>query len=536
MQHSDDSEGTRGIRLDGVHCRRARRALGLTQEQLSSLTHGQDRLSLPTIKRAEGGAAIDLSSARILAKTLRCELRELTPETFTATGSHPDVDHPLDQTRRVALAIMPFTHTSRASKPDGRTSFFGDGIAEDLLLRLHGSWFPTISYRSMSRYSGRRVDPRDVGEQLNARYVVTGTMHRSRATLRTSVQLIDTLANTLIWTAEYEGKVRDVPRFHHDLSVSIAAAIGGTILDKEANMAAALSKHQPTALESSLRGAWHYYRTTAQDAQLARRYLRRAITRDPLLRHARYWLCMTFAQELSHQWAENPRHTLTDMTACCDDFRRWFPRDPYMLTAMAYRAVYSGEREAAINYLEEAISINQNLAVTRSLFGQVLAMANRPTEAIAELQVALQLSPLDPRRDAFKLAIGLCHFVLADYENMVRWCELAIRDAETSGLAHAALACGLVYLGNRDGALRVVKRMQALGIQCRGLGILMSSTDPDIAGRFMRGLRLAGLRLDTAAQSIIVSTNPRPMKLDARKAKSLGDFMQPGERSNPSPE
>ena len=488
----------RGVQLDGTRCRELRRQQGLTQERLAETSRGPEAISLATVKRAERGATIDLVSASALARLLKVELEELTlapTRASESTGDEHDTTRELP--RSVAIAVLPFEALTDSAETGAPADYFCDGLMDDLVCRLGGWWFPVISRASTARYRGRRVDPCDAAAQLDARYIVSGTLRQHSGRVRITVELTNAERKSVLWTGQVNGAGNDILDLQAEMSVALSSHLGGRILDDAAtNALAAESGRDSDAWNTALRGAWHYYRNTPQDTGRAREYLTAALRQEPRLRCAYYWLCMTYQQELLHQWSRAPRQTLDQLVGCAREFRKRYPHDPYMHTAEAYAFVYSGQRDAAHFALEEAIGAEPNITPARALYGQVLAMENRPEQAISQLQTALALSPLDPRTHAFKTGLALSYFVAGRYEETIKWAQLAIADSEEFGLAHATLACGRAYLGDRDGAKRALEKMQRLASPESNqiMSLLMAATDPGLRERFLHGLELAGLQ------------------------------------------
>ena len=121
---------------------------------------------------------------------------------------------------RPAVAVLPFANLS----PNADESFFADGLAEDLIERL-SSWrvFPVIARTSSFNYRDAGADLRSVGEALNARYIVEGSVRRVDDRIRVSARLIDAPSGEDVWSDSYEGDVDDVFELQDELSAMIAA-------------------------------------------------------------------------------------------------------------------------------------------------------------------------------------------------------------------------------------------------------------------------------------------------------------------------
>ena len=89
---------------------------------------------------------------------------------------------------RLSIVVLPFANISGDAKQD----YFVDGMIESLttdLSRIAGSF--VIARNSAFSYKGKSPDVRQVGRDLNVRYVLEGSVQRSGKRLRVNVQLID---------------------------------------------------------------------------------------------------------------------------------------------------------------------------------------------------------------------------------------------------------------------------------------------------------------------------------------------------------
>jgi adenylate cyclase len=101
-----------------------------------------------------------------------------------AAASLPNSER-LDDRR--AIEVLPFVNFGG----DPEQEYFADGITEDIISMLAG-WraFPVIARDSTFTFKGKAVDIKKVGEQLGARYLVEGSVRKSRHRVRITAQLI----------------------------------------------------------------------------------------------------------------------------------------------------------------------------------------------------------------------------------------------------------------------------------------------------------------------------------------------------------
>ena len=83
--------------------------------------------------------------------------------------------------------VLPFTNIGGGPEQE----YFVDGVTESLttdLSRISGSF--VIGRNTAFTYKGKHVDLKQIGRNLNVRYVLEGSVQRSGNCLRVNVQLI----------------------------------------------------------------------------------------------------------------------------------------------------------------------------------------------------------------------------------------------------------------------------------------------------------------------------------------------------------
>ena len=469
------------MKLDGARCREARTRLGFSRTRLAELARGDEPLSEATIKRAEAGQAVYLDTARRLAEVLRVPLQRLLLNPAPISGRILSVDAP-------AVAVLPF----RAEAEDER--HFTDGLAEDLTIRLGRAFFPVIARGSSFRFREPNPDRRMLREQLAARYVVEGSVRRDGERVRVAAVLTDTESETQLWADLFEARGAGLFEMQDRLSSSIARAVGQAVFSRESARVLRQDPADLAAWELSLRGAWHFYAGSREANLTARGLFQRALEQDSFLPQAWYCLALTYQKELIYQWGNDAGAALEHLTACGIEFERRFPNDPWAHVVAAYGCVYRGDRTTAMSRLTEAIELDPNSVACRSLYGQTLAMAREPDLGIAQLEVALRLSPKDPELPSFHLALALCHFAAARYSESILWAERSLQARPEAAFCHGTIGAAYAHLGDLAAARKAIADMARVGpgMTLRGFTASIVSTHPEIAERYLSGLKLAG--------------------------------------------
>ena len=127
---------------------------------------------------------------------------------------------------RPVLAVLPFENEGGAPED----AYFADGIAEELIAELSSwRWFPILSRDSSFDRTHAALPAFARAAALGARYAVTGRLLRAGDSSRLTVELLDTAANTQLWSASYAGDA--------------AAAVPHAVRDRFRNLRA----HRPRA-------------------------------------------------------------------------------------------------------------------------------------------------------------------------------------------------------------------------------------------------------------------------------------------------
>jgi TolB-like protein len=123
--------------------------------------------------------------------------------------------------------VLPFANLSGDPEQD----YFVDGVTESLttdLSRISGSF--VIARNSAFSYKGKSIDVRQVGRELNIRYVLEGSVQRSGNRLRVNVQLIDAENGQHLWAERFEKPVADLFDMQNEIVSRLARTLGANSL------------------------------------------------------------------------------------------------------------------------------------------------------------------------------------------------------------------------------------------------------------------------------------------------------------------
>jgi len=117
-----------------------------------------------------------------------------------------------------SIAVLPFVDEG----PNAGAEFLDDEIGESLVNSLTKLPKLRVVPRSvMVGYKGRNVDPRQVGQELSVRAVVTGRIRRHGDTISIQADLIDLDSVSQIWGQHYDRRLADILLVQEEISRDI---------------------------------------------------------------------------------------------------------------------------------------------------------------------------------------------------------------------------------------------------------------------------------------------------------------------------
>jgi TolB-like protein len=140
----------------------------------------------------------------------------------------------------------------RLSK-DPDQDYFADGITENLTTEL--SRFPNsfvIARNTAFTYKGKSVDAKEIGKELDVRYVLEGSVQRDQNRVRVNAQLIDTESGAHLWADRFEEDVSDLFKLQDQVVARLANSLGYELVKAEAEKAS--RSKNPDAVDLTMRG------------------------------------------------------------------------------------------------------------------------------------------------------------------------------------------------------------------------------------------------------------------------------------------
>jgi serine/threonine protein kinase/Tfp pilus assembly protein PilF len=331
------------------------------------------------------------------AAELRADLKRLKRD--LDSSRHPSTDktesspaHPAaaPATTSKSVAVLYFENQG-GSKED---EYLRDGITEDVITELSKiRGLNTFSRPTVLAFRDKSVTPAQVGQQLGAAYVLTGTLRRAGARLRINAQLVDTRTDFPLWSERFDREMKDVFEVQDEIARKIAEALRVTLSPQELEALAVKPTENLQAYDLYLRGKRYARRQTRQDLEFALQMFENAVAMDPsfaLAYAACANACAMFYCNFSRDqvWVERAREASGKAVAL-----RWDL--PEVQVSQAW-VLYAAElHDEAVRMVRKAIERRRDCEGAYYLLCRSLFAAGRHQEVLDVAESAIEASGED---------------------------------------------------------------------------------------------------------------------------------------------
>jgi non-specific serine/threonine protein kinase len=362
-----------------------------------------------------------------------------------------------------SIAVLYFENVSGIKEDE----YLRDGITEDILTELSKiKGLRIFSRATILPYRDKAVTPRQIGQQMNAAFVLTGSLRRAGARLRINAQLVDTGTDFPLWSERYDREMKDVFEVQDDIAHSIAEALRITLTPQEQQALAAKPTDDLHAYDLYLRGKSYARRLTRQDMDFALQMFENAVAIDPKFALAHAAIANVCAQYFYHY----------------DRDRRWIDR----AVAAAKRASDLG------NDLPEVLVAESWILHAESKFDEALERVRAAIDRKSDTEGAWYL-------------LGRTLFAAGRYQETVDMADAALKAAGDDYNVYIPIKNAMGALGKTELARNIVLQRKAI------LEEHVSKVPEDARGRLLLALDYAEMgRKDDANREATLAAALRP--------------------------
>ena len=431
--------------------------------------------------------------------------------------SSPPATH---SSEKASIAVLPFENIGNDPKWDR----FADGITEDIITDLsHSKDLIVIARNSTEVYKGQPVDIRQIGRDLNVKYVLEGSIQSLGERIRVTAQLIEAASGSHIWSERYDRPVDDLFEVQNDVTQRIAATIAGSegaVAEAERTLLRRKPPANLTAFGTYLLAMEAKHKVTRESLIEAEGLFRKALELDPQLARAYYGLATVQMYLIDLGLAPSVDEAMSTMMEAAEKAVALDPDDGKTHLALGGAYVYQGKAEQALAEFDRAETLSPSDADLLLVIAWSIPGFGETDRAVSLAEQALKLNPHYP--DWYNQGLSYVFFFGEQYDKSVKY-RLLVK--EPAALDYAFLAMAYAYLGrtgDAEAGAANVKKLDPTWIAERYLSEGGGYAEKE-AQLLVNGARMAGLPACVPADKLKQMPNLiRVKSCDEERAKIAG--------------
>jgi TolB-like protein/Tfp pilus assembly protein PilF len=343
---------------------------------------------------------------------------------------------------RRSLVVLPFGNIGGVPEQE----YFVDGITESLttdLSRISGAF--VIGHSTAFSYKGKSPDLKQVGRELNVRYVLEGSVQRSGNRMRVNVQLIEAETGGHLWADRFDKPVSDFFDMQDEIVARLANALNAQLVFAEARRAQ--QAPNPDSMDLYFQGMSAYNRgVTPSNLLEARTLFERALALDPGNVDAIVGAALVNGMFAGAHMSDDRATHLGEAEALAVKALSIAPDNALAHLCLGVAQIFTNRAAHGIQEFERALAIDRNLVAAHAYIGMAKNFVGRGDEAAAHIEDALRLSPRDSAVYLWRTFNGSVKIFLAKDEEAIGELRRAIEANRNYAVAHLLLAVALAGL------------------------------------------------------------------------------------------
>ena len=349
---------------------------------------------------------------------------------------------------RLSIVVLPFANMSG----DPEQEYFVDGVTESLttdLSRIGGSF--VIARNTAFTYKGKHVDVKQVGRELNVRYVLEGSVQRSGQRLRVSVQLIDAESGNHLWAERFDKPLTDFFDMQDEIVARLASALPWQLFAAEARHAD--RKLNPDSMDLCFQGwAWLNKSFMSDHFTTARGLFERAAALDPANEWGSIGVAAVDLDVALNLFPDDRAARLAAAEAALTQALSRAPDNAIAHLLLGIVQIWTNRAPQGVRECERALELDRNLADAHAQLGGAKISVGQAEDAEAHIQEALRLSPRDTLVYQWYMYAGWAKLSLGREEEAIAWLRRSIETNRNYSLSHFFLAAALARIGRMSEA------------------------------------------------------------------------------------
>lgn len=300
----------------------------------------------------------------------------------------------IDEAAMPSIAVLPFSNMSGDPEQD----HFADGLVEDILTTLSKlSGLRVIARNSTFVYKGRAVDVREVGRELDVRYVLEGSVRKDGNRIRISAQLIEATTGAHVWANRYDRALDDLFALQDEITLLLATEMQVHLTEGEQARLRYTTTSNFEAWSWWVQGLAHFRGPVTRDRLTgARSCWEQALALDPSSAPLNAALAFIHASDARFGWWEDCETALRKGEAYVERGLAIDPTNPDIHTSSSMLLLVRRRHDDALAEARKAVDLGPGSADVATFASFVFTCSGHAEEAVQQIERAMKLSPKFP--------------------------------------------------------------------------------------------------------------------------------------------
>jgi TolB-like protein len=395
------------------------------------------------------------------------------------------------------ILVLPFENLSG----DPSIDYVTDGVTEEIMLKLSAFNLFVIASQTTWYYRDVSRKPEALTAEIDARYVLTGSVRTTPERVRIAARLVDRGTGAQLWAAAYDEdlSVATLLAIQEKIANEVAATIAvpyGPIYEQELARVARKPPEHLDTYDCVLK--YYAYRRTLDPPLHGETVacFQNAVVREPMFADAWAGLALLYLDE--YVFGYSPQVAATGPLERAREAARSaldIDGENFLANlALARVRFFSGDLEGFARSADRVLALDANNAESLALIGTLIAISGPSERALPLVHKALALSPRPP--GLYYLALAVTDLRAGRADDALSW---ALRiDAPNWFITPLIVAASAGLAERHDVASRATARLLELYpdfARDARAELAKWQVDPPLLDKILRGLRAAGLEV-----------------------------------------
>lgn len=370
-------------------------------------------------------------------------------------------------------------------------------LSRDLLVAISRfRWIATKSSGTTLLHRMHGMSAASIAQLIGARFAVDGHLRRRMNSITITVELIDVISDTIVWTERFTAEIGANEEYSDRLISKLACRMEVRLRGYEANRASQLPLEGLGAQELALRGLRGMYALSPNSYEEANNLFERARRLIPHLSVAYSWnalwdiFCYGQGWDLPQKSTQNSPGNRAREAINCD------PEDAMAVAICGHEEAFVlHQYDYAEELFERALHLNPHAAFIWMMSSATCSYTGQPREALRRLDIADEICPVEPHfRFMYNSARCIANLVDQNYEEAGTWGRKTARENPTFSNGLKQLLVSLGHLGEIDEAKKYITQLLSLEPDFDAVTFAANYSLKRLQDResFLEGLHLVG--------------------------------------------